>query len=65
MGDLERVRDDTETLQHMQNWKLVDGPCRCERCGSLTQKTWRYFPAPATWTHALCEPCVETITEED
>lgn len=46
------------------DWVRVVGTCRCSSCGSLVATTWRLFTSSTTWTRALCEPCVEEITEE-
>jgi predicted Rdx family selenoprotein len=47
------------------SWRLVLGRNRCTQCGELVESAWLAFTAPATWTLALCEPCVAALTETE
>jgi len=44
-------------------WKQVTQPCRCTLCGNFVATTWRYFPEPALWTLAYCEPCTAELLD--
>lgn len=46
-------------------WVVVQGPCRCSECGGMVATTRRWYPEPATWTLALCEPCVQQLIKEE
>jgi hypothetical protein len=49
-----------------EQWILVTGGNhRCENCGKFVRKAWNYFIRPATYTHSLCEPCVEDLLSSD
>jgi len=45
-------------------WRLIEGRCRCSRCGRMVESTWRWYPRPGLWTNPLCGSCVDVLLEE-
>ncbi len=42
-------------------WKLVDGRGRCNLCGALVTRSWKYFKTPLLSTACVCESCAKDV----
>jgi hypothetical protein len=47
-------------------WVKTEGRARCSSCGALVRGVlWRWLTGPASYTHEVCEPCVERLLKEE